>query len=177
MANTLLRFAVKRNIAITQNILEKGHTQMEVDSVHSTIERCLRRQPIYAPCNYVEMIQRARQVPYKVKYIDHSFFRDYSALRFYETIRPSNKVGDPVITDIRSLKYTKDGKIMYKLSHLDDYMDLPVRRNTTTPTGHELVTRLYTKQLKIKESKYQHLQELKEVIPKDYHLFYDVLSH
>lgn len=39
VSNALLRLAVKCNVTITQKFLEKGHTQMEVDSVHSVIER------------------------------------------------------------------------------------------------------------------------------------------
>lgn len=37
-SNALLKFAIKQNVTVTQNFFEKGHTQMEVDSVHHTIE-------------------------------------------------------------------------------------------------------------------------------------------
>lgn len=38
LSNALLKFEIDQNVTVTQNFLEKGHTQMEVDSVHHTIE-------------------------------------------------------------------------------------------------------------------------------------------
>ena len=35
--NTILKFAINQKVTITQNFLENGHTQMEVDSVHHNI--------------------------------------------------------------------------------------------------------------------------------------------
>ncbi|KAJ8737976.1 hypothetical protein PYW08_000576 [Mythimna loreyi] len=43
VSNALLLLAIEKNIVITQFFLEKGHTQMEVDSVHSIIERNLKK--------------------------------------------------------------------------------------------------------------------------------------
>ena len=177
MANTLLRFAVKHNITVTQKFLEKGHTQMEVDSVHSTIERRLRKRQIYSPANYVEVFKQARQQPYDVKYVDHNFFMDFAGLKSYDTIRPGSRVGDPVVTDIRCLRYFPEGLIKYKLLYSDEFSEVPKKRNAPTPTGHELLPNLYSAPLKIKDTKFQHLQQLKAVIPKDYHSFYDTLDH
>ncbi|CAG9836151.1 unnamed protein product [Diabrotica balteata] len=42
MANGLLNLAVTKNITIKQKYLEPGHTQMEADSMHSTIEKHVR---------------------------------------------------------------------------------------------------------------------------------------
>ena len=39
LSNTLLNISILANITIIQKFLEKGHTQMEADSMHSTIER------------------------------------------------------------------------------------------------------------------------------------------
>lgn len=36
MANALLSLAINTDVTITQTVLEKGHTQMECDSVHSS---------------------------------------------------------------------------------------------------------------------------------------------
>nr|XP_047135348.1 uncharacterized protein LOC124812567 [Hydra vulgaris] len=41
VSNALLQLAMQKKVVITQKFLEKGHTQMEVDSVHSVIERKL----------------------------------------------------------------------------------------------------------------------------------------
>jgi hypothetical protein len=178
LSNTLLRLAVKYKVTMTQKFLEKGHTQMEVDSVHSTIERCINRRPIYSPSNYVELFRFARaKQPYDVMYLDHTFFGDFSSLKYYDNIRPGNKVGDPVVTDIRCLRYLPEGLIQYKLSFDDEFNDLPKRRNAKVPSGDEDVAPLYRQPLQIKNTKYEHLQQLKSVIPKDYHAFYDSLSH
>lgn len=65
---------------MTQKILEKGHTQMEVDSLHSVIEGKLKGKTIYCPSAYATLIREARPnpFPYEVKYVDHTFFRDFS---------------------------------------------------------------------------------------------------
>ena len=67
LSNALVDFCVHHNVQIVQKYLEKGHTQMEVDSVHSTIERKLKTRSIYYPGNYVEVMQEARPAqPYEV---------------------------------------------------------------------------------------------------------------
>ncbi|OWF39290.1 hypothetical protein KP79_PYT25194 [Mizuhopecten yessoensis] len=176
LANALLHVSVTSNKTILQKILEKGHTQMECDSIHSTIERSLRDKAIYSPSNYVEAIESARQVnPYKVKYLDHSFFVNYSEVQYYSSIRPGVRVGDPCVTHIRVLKYTPDGKIEYKLMYDEEFQELPRRSRRQEP--RVVTSQLYSCPVNIKKSKYKHLQELKKVMPKDYHGLYDALPH
>lgn len=43
-SNALLSFSVEHNLDTTQMFLVKGHTQMEVNSVHSVIERKIKKQ-------------------------------------------------------------------------------------------------------------------------------------
>ncbi|ESO97056.1 hypothetical protein LOTGIDRAFT_174663 [Lottia gigantea] len=104
---------------------------MEADSVHSTIERKLRKKPIYCPQQYVDYIKKARIVPhpYNVKYISHDFFGEYKKLNYYSSIRPGTKAGDPVVNDIRVLKYSPetDSRIQYKLHFDDNLQELPRR--------------------------------------------------
>ncbi|VDI01121.1 Hypothetical predicted protein [Mytilus galloprovincialis] len=178
VSNTLLRQAFEKKITIIQKYLEKGHTQMECDSIHSTIERKLRNKPIYCPQNYIDLIKDARpHQPYDVKYLSHEFFGKYSELKYYSSIRPGNRVGDPVVTNIRVLKYTEDGSIQYKLDFSDQYQDLARRSKVGLPSVDDTIERLYLSQVPIKKAKYQHLQELKAVIPRDFHPFYDSLPH
>lgn len=82
LANTLLNLAKIKNIHIEQKFLEKGHTQMEADSVHSTIERKIRNRVINVPADYVLAIEQARlnPEPYIVKYLDHTFFKNMMLL-------------------------------------------------------------------------------------------------
>lgn len=75
------------------------------------------------------------------------------------------------------IRYNADGMMEYKISHTDDWSPFPnhqLRRFTSEGT---VVTPLYTESLKITDMKYKHLQDLKEVIPKDFHSFFDHLKH
>ena len=186
LSNALSQFARKHNKTVEQKILVRGHTQMEVDSVHSRIEvKIKQRQAIYCPADYVAIMESARKAspgrnvnPYRVKYLSHEFFKDYTQVKTYSSIRPGKRVGDPTVTDVHALKYEGD-KIQYKVMFRDDWTDLPQpRRVSRQGVSDEDVTppQLYGSSLKITDSKYRHLQELKTVIPADYHAFYDRLQ-
>ena len=41
--------------------MESGHSQMECDSVHSTIERALKTQDVYNPGDYYSIVAMAMQ--------------------------------------------------------------------------------------------------------------------
>ena len=176
LSNSLLRLAIEAKITIIQKYLEKGHTWMEVDSVHSTIERRLRHRQIYWPAEYIEVISSARSHPrpYIVKDLHFSFFRDFSKITYYRSIRPGTSAGDPQVVDIRGLLYSPDGVIQYKLNHTDAWTPLPRRSNKATATSTH---QLYRQPRPIKKTKWDHLQQLKAVVPKDYHAFYDQLIH
>lgn len=75
LSNAFLNYAIEKGVIIEQKYLERGHTQIEVDSVHNTIENKLRKKPIYVPQNYVDIIKSVRiSHPYKLNYVDQSFF-------------------------------------------------------------------------------------------------------
>lgn len=67
LSNALLYLSVKFNVEITQKFLEKGHTYMECDSVHSCIEKRINKRDVYLPSDYHRMTIEARpEQPYKV---------------------------------------------------------------------------------------------------------------
>jgi hypothetical protein len=136
MANVLLNVAVAHNIVIEQKYLEPGHTQMEVDSVHATIERNLKDKIINLPADYVPICQKARKkpAPYQVKYLTHDFFLNFDPIQRYKTIRPGRGKGDLKVTDIRALRYTPEGEIYYKASFVDEWKRIPQRKNTKIKT-------------------------------------------
>lgn len=150
---------------------------MEVDSVHSTIEQYIK-PPIFAPSDYITRVRQARpQKPYDVKSIHHDFFLNFEEMESnLKSIRPGKKKGDPVVVDIRGLKYLSDGSIFYRLRHVDEWSILPQRRNNQR-NGLVSPKPLYRSSLKITESKFKHLQELKMVIDQDYHPFYNALQY
>ncbi|GFO08788.1 hypothetical protein PoB_003529300 [Plakobranchus ocellatus] len=150
---------------------------MEVDSVHHTIEQKIKNKAIYSPSDYVRFFREARlhPSPYKVNYLEHSFFQNYSDVCALKTIRPGKKAGDPQVVDIRGLKYSPDGQILFKLGHDEDWKKLFVRGNSSTVIGDPIP--LLTAKKKLTAAKYTHLHQLKMVIPKDLHTFYDLLPH
>lgn len=80
-----------------------------------------------------------------------------------------------MVTDIRALKYLPNGKINYKLDFDEDWRELPQRQK---PVSEMVVwPQMYQEQRKIKLQKWQHLQQLKSVIPIDCHSFYDNLKY
>jgi hypothetical protein len=119
---------------------------------------------------------RTNPRPYHVEYVDHTFFSDFASLKALSTIRPGRKTGDPTVFDLRCIKYTSEG-VQYKLLYSDSWMDFPQLRRHQHVTPVVDPPRLYGERRMIKESKYNHLQQLTAVMPADYHGFYDQLPH
>ena len=79
LSSAFIHFAVSRRKTIFQKFLEKGHTWMEVESVHSATEGKLKGRQIFWPTEY--SVAR-RDHPYEVKQVNHIFLRDFSKLNF-----------------------------------------------------------------------------------------------
>ena len=175
LSSALAKLAVEKKITIEQLYLERGHTMMEADSVHATLDQLFKSTEIYAPSDYLVHMRQARPGQrYDVKYVDFNFFGQFEHQPGnFSSIRPGRKVGDPQVTDLRGLVYLPSGQIQFKLRHSDQWRYLPVRNalgKRTTPQ------KLYKKPLKINADKLKHLQELKDCIPAEYHSFYDSLE-
>lgn len=127
--------------------------------------------------DYVRYMEEARQTPrpYRVEYVDHTFFKNYNNVCGLNDIRPGKKKGDPQVTDIRCLRYQPDGRILFKLMFEDDWEELMVRGNSTRIVSHPV--ELFQTQRKITAAKWKQLQEMKPVIPRDIHYFFDSLPH
>lgn len=181
LANALQHFVNSSGTCIQHKYLVCGHTHMEVDNSHSLIERALAGRTINVPYDYVNVMEQARNrpSPFNVRYLSFDFFRNFTGIGPYESIRPGKKVGDPTVTNVHCYKYQPDSNgiktpLRYKLKFSDEYKDIPLPRHfDTKPSGFP--SQLYSERLKIPRSKFQHLQELKAVIGKDYHSFYDQL--
>lgn len=179
MANALLSFSFEKNVQIEQKFLVIGHTQMEVDGIHSLIERKLKDKPIYLPSDFVRYTEEARQkpTPLLTKTLTYSFVKNYGerSTMVYESIRPGKKPSNSNSYSDRAMKYY-DGKIQVKLSFDAEYSDLPQRvKNKCKPLS--FFQALHKERLKITKRKYLHLQDLKAVIPQDCHPFYDLIPH
>ena len=72
LANAYIDLAKNRGVQITQKYLVVGHTQMEVDSMHATIEKPTVGD-VYTPRDYGVIMEsaRVRPTPYVVKPVYH----------------------------------------------------------------------------------------------------------
>ena len=114
-------------------------------------------------------------VQYGLKVVDWNFFKDYKSIACIKNIKPSLSKGFPLVTDIKALQYLPNGYFRYKLNFDDDWEELP--RRVDKGKINEIPKRLYTKQIPISASKFQHLQDLKSTINEKYHCFCDDLPH
>lgn len=179
LSNALLSYSEEKKVEIEQKFLVKGHTQMEVDSVHSLIERKLKNKSIHLPSDFLRITKEARCTPepYRVKELTFDFTKNYGGknLLVYDNIRPGKKPTDPKVTHIRAIKYN-NGKIYTKTNFDEDFKTLPHRaRKPCSPLS--TFPQMFNSPLKIQRRKWQDLQELKSVIPSDCHLFYDHLPY
>ena len=100
VSNALINLAMIKNITIEQKYLEVGHTQMEVDSMHASIEKKLRNKTINVPAEYIGICRSARKnpKPYNVKYLAHSFFKSFNDIKFIKSKRPGKMKGDSKVS-------------------------------------------------------------------------------
>lgn len=152
---------------------------MEVDSVHSVIEIKIKNKPIYLPSDYVRYTKSARQnEPYETTSLTFDFIRNYSVKEsmMYESIRPGKSVWDTTVNDIRAILYSPSGDIKTKLNFNEDFQNLPQMKNVTQPLSLCSFTQLHSESLKISNIKWKNQQDLKSVLPRDCHSFYDNLK-
>lgn len=183
LSNAIQQYVNETGITVQHKYLVRGHTHMEVDNSHSLIERALKGKTINVPYDYVQIMVSARKnpSPFEVFYLTHEFFMDYSDVGPYKTIRPGRKKGDATVTDVHCYKYhpqtdSNKAPLQFKIRFNDELQDIPIPRDFSK-NENKLPTRLYNGKLPIPLSKFKHLQELKSVIGKDYHPFYDQLLH
>ncbi|KAJ8026795.1 hypothetical protein HOLleu_31736 [Holothuria leucospilota] len=112
--------AKKHKVTITQKYLVAGHTQMECDSMHSTIERKMVHK-IFTERDYVVILQSARMRPalHKVRQMRHYEFMKMDSMHM-ASIRPGTKDGDSTVHDLRGIMYESDRQVKFKLAFSDD---------------------------------------------------------
>ena len=107
--------------------------------------------------------------------MNHNDFFDFTSIKYINSIRPGKKSGEAQVHDLRVLKYTSDRQVWFKTDHNENYAVLPQR---IRPHDESFVMRKsHSSRLKIKQTKFQHLQQIKPVLPGLYHQFYDDLPH
>lgn len=125
---TLLQFP---NIKLIQHkFLIAGHTQNEGDSVHSIIERQVKRTlksgPVYTPDQFISIIRSSKKTgtPYQVNELSHESFFDMKDLsnQILPPLLRNNENESFKISDIRVLQVDRNypKSFFYKTSYADE---------------------------------------------------------
>lgn len=113
-----------------------------------------------------------------VEYRTHDLILKYDekTLIQFDSIRPGKIKSDPTVADLRCLKYSPEGVIHYKVNYEDNYRLLPQRPKLPPLPKNATFKALFSKRLPIKNTKYQHLQDLKTLMKYvEVHNFYGSL--
>lgn len=169
---------------INQKFMESGHSEMECDSVHSTIENRGRKIDIFIPDQWYTVARTAKlsNPPYTVKEMDYTKFLDFKSYS-KQLITNRNKNVDGNIMrwlDVKWLQYKKDSPLyIYYKNQLSekDFQQLCIRRPTREKFTANNVDQLYHSRLSIDEKKLKDLLFLCSTnkIPSVYHQFYQNL--
>ena len=185
-----LHLAVTKNITIDHIYMEKGHSQMECDSVHSTIERSFKHQNVYAPSDYYVFVRSARRqgTPYRVNVLETADIKNFKATaKSLVRNRSKDDAGNTVRwLSIKWFRYepSESGSILFKYEYDDEFRRMPVttvgRRRKHSDLPPQIVLKpLYKGQQSISKAKFDDLLSLcsSMAIPREYHSFYQSLPH
>lgn len=162
---------------IDQKFLESGHTHMEVDSIHSVIERAQKNVEIYHPQDWAAIIQMARKTkPYSVVQLHHTDFYDLKDLEstLFTNTRKDTENETVHWMKIKMIQYKKEDPttLRYKYRYDEEFRCLRVK--VTRRDKHITLKDLYKESLPVACTKKADLVSLCQsgVIPKTFHQFY-----
>ena len=173
-------------VTITHRFMEKGHTQNEGDSVHSTIERASDRKLIYVPEEWYCLVRwaKAEGTPYTVKEMSTSDIFDFKSLLANKNWSRNSNNEKIQWTRIREVTVHAQhyDRIEYKYNFEDESKTIIVLRSGHRNTGRFSrefqIKKAYNGHLSISREKYKDLIDLcqKGIIPEKYHNFYQNLK-
>lgn len=181
--------AQKHQITIRHTFLERGHTQMEGDSMHSVIEKAAKHVPIYIPQQWYTLVRTAkRRQPYTVVEISQDDIVDLKHLLQSTSINwEKDDEGEKVyLNKIRIVQtnYQFPHIIFFK-SSFDQAKFTEINLTQKGRKKKEVswyaieLKKCYSTKLPIPKKKYDHLQFLcnKNVILPQYHDFFKNLPY
>lgn len=162
--------------------LESGHTQMEVDSMHSSIEQAKKNVSVYSPDEWMTIIRNSRRrQPYTVYKQTFGDVKDLKHL-FKSLKHPlkKNSNNDQVNwLKIKTLQVRKSdlNSIFYTESWASPMLEINVKDGKRKVNSEPIPTNIVNKfaaNLPISVAKYKDLKSLctKNIIPSEYHQFY-----
>lgn len=175
--------------SITHKYLIRGHTQNEGDTIHSIIERSLKRSkksgPIYVPDQYVSIIRNAKKKgnPIEVKEMGFKDFFDLKTL-FEEmglTLIKNVDGNEFRISDVKIMQFEKGNEVFrYKTSYKQNEwscLNFKPKKRRSDQKSHKNVQmkQAYSKQFQLSENKIKDLKSLMDsnIIPSYYKGFFD----
>uniref|UniRef100_A0A2H1VXX2 SFRICE_029026 n=1 Tax=Spodoptera frugiperda TaxID=7108 RepID=A0A2H1VXX2_SPOFR len=174
--------AKKFGVTVTHRFLEKGHTQNEGDSVHSTIERACRHKSIWVPEEWYCLARWAKSegTPYIVKEIKQEEIFDFKTLLANKNWTKNTANQKVMWTTIREIKVNAEqfDRIEYKYDFDDEPKTIIViragKRNQQRLANEFDLKRAYDGHLPISKDKYKDLTDLCRtgIIPDRFHRFY-----
>lgn len=174
------------NIDIIQhNFFEKGHSHMEADSMHSSIESAKRNISVYLMHDWINVMKLARsnrnskkimKDPYSVKELYFNEFldlKDFAKDVFYSNIVDSNNEKVQWLK-IKRLKYERGNPntVSFSYNYDSPYIKIKTKKK---PQGSP--KKVYKEELLISTDKKKDLLDLCKTgnIPKEYHSYYESL--
>ncbi|CAH1113903.1 unnamed protein product [Psylliodes chrysocephalus] len=168
---------------VVPNFLLPGHSYMPVDSVHATIENCIKNKTIWASSEWPTIIRNARvkYSPYNVYTLTFKDFLDWKTLQS-KTCLTNLKTEDGSIIRLRDprqiifLKTEPDViNVSNNFANNNELLRTVIRKTGRNPVQNNYsLDRAYKTRLPISTEKHQSLRNLctKEVIPITYHVEY-----
>nr|CAI5827310.1 unnamed protein product [Callosobruchus analis] len=174
--------------SITHKFLIKGHSQNEGDSVHSVIERSIKRSvksdPIFTPQQYVTRTAKKSGEPYAVEELDHGSFFDLKELGTQMQLNVLKNTNNETVRigDIKIVRCDKENpnQMLYKTSYSQENFDTIITKLSRRPKSSNFsLKRLYNSKpgfnTKKKESILTLFQKKKPPIPILYFPYFNSL--
>ncbi|CAK1590334.1 unnamed protein product [Parnassius mnemosyne] len=176
--------------SITQKFLIIGHTQNKADSVHSVIEKNIKRAkkagPIYSPVEYISLIRNAKKSGDKfiVKEMNFDLFFDLKLLADEVNLNLNKDIerNNVKLSEMKAIKFTKRSETYqfrnsYK-SVVWTKANVKIGRTANRKQLKDITLNvLYTEKLPIPNRKKEDIRQLiaSNIVPKFYEQFYNGL--
>lgn len=170
-----------REVIISHKFLVPGHTHMEADTIHASIEKAKKTTTVRVDiprdwANLIRMIPRTPPIVVTEMGLQ-DFFDFKSLLRSRFQHRKVNTSGQPVIWNkIRHIQYRHDkiGTMLYKFSfnNEEEFSGLDLLRKKTRRSQILQLTPISKEPLGIPENKLQHLRDLQPYIDANSRMYY-----
>lgn len=176
--------------SITHKFLIRGHTQNKADSVHSVIEKNIKRAkkagPIYCPAEYISLIRNAKKTGngFIVNEMNFDSFFDLKSLSVEVNLNLNKDVdrNNLKVSELKVIKFIKSSeRYQFRYSYQSDIWTEANVKISRTGNKKEIkdlkLNVLYTEKLPIPDRKRDDIRQLiaSNIVPKFYEQYYNGL--